>query len=295
MCEVRKISDTLTLDTTVSKVHNDYVNHKIEKFGCSPRLYGCLYEANTDEFGNEVLTKVSDNCVVAGGAILTLMKLAGVKPNWLPASFNQIWNINSDIEGNPENSKVALFGVGTGGCGIIWNDVKDPDPKQRDIDDIVPIRVATEDMLSGTDADKYYMKTKMPGDTGLNAWMLKEFDQPIQIRSLWKDAAEDGEDGTEINGEIYDSTRTEGQEHFMEMVLKFNKNDVRSYYEAIGSLKDARFNTIGIYTGEKVVIDAAKGIIDYVNVRLFSVINIANDSVQERKEIKYVYRIYAMI
>ena len=284
---VRQHNDTLAFDDA-------YVKDKIDKFGTSPRIFGRLFEANTDEFGREVLTPVAANCVVAGGAIFTLMKLFNVQPNWLPQSINQIYNINADVEGNVMNSQVALFGVGIGGCGLEFNSVIDADPKQREVAEMIPIRVAAEETLTGTDAEKYYMKTQLPG-TEQYAWLMKEFDQPVGIRSLWKDAAEEGEDGTEITGEIYDSPRTEGQEHFAEMILKFNKNDVRSYWEAIGDLSMARFNSIGIYFGEKVITDPTNGAIDYINVRLFSTINFENDSVKDRKEIKYVYRLYAMI
>ena len=294
--QVRHLHDTLALDERMMKNDelNKYVADKNEKYNMSPRLYGKLFEAVTDDFGREVLKPVNANCVVAGGAIFTLMKLFGVTPSWMPQTLNQIYNINADIESNPMNAQVALFSVGIGGCGMMFNSVIDADPKQRDVADLIPIRVTSEETLTGTDAEKYFMKTKLAG-TDMTAYMAKEFDQPVKIRSLWKDAAEEGEDGTEITGEIYDSTRTEGQEHFAEMILKFNKNDVRSYWEAIGDLSMARFNSIGIYFGEKVIIDAATGAIDYVNVGLFSTINFENDSVKDRKEIKYVYRLYAII
>lgn len=297
-CEVRMLKDNLSLDSAAKKVDESidrYIQNKLEKFGTSPRLYGVLYEAVEDEYGNEVLKKVNANCVVAGGAIFALMKIFDVEANWFPASLNQIYGINNDIEGDINNSHVALFGVGIGGCGLMFNSIIDPDPKQRDVADLIPIRVSTDELLTGTDAEKYFFKTTMPGDGTTYAWMLKEFDQPIKIRSFWKDAAEEGVDGTEITGDIHESSRTEGQEHFAEMVLKFNKDDVRSYWESIGSMDMARFNAIGIYFGEKVIVDPTTGREDYINVRLFSTVNFENDSVKDRKEIKYVYRIYAMI
>lgn len=57
----------------------------------------------------------------------------------------------------------------------------------------------------------------------------------------------------------------------------------------------ARYNAIGLYTGQKVLIDEDSSYYDYVNVHLFSTVHIDNESVKERKVSTYAYRIYSAI
>ena len=81
-------------------------------------------------------------------------------------------------------------------------------------------------------------------------------------------------------------------ESFANFKLVLEDHDVRSYFEAMGQLSLARINTIGLFMGEKVMVDDHP---DYVNVRLFSVLNLNNEPLAERKRIVYYYRIYALI
>lgn len=122
---------------------------------------------------------------------------------------------------------------------------------------------------------------------------MKEAEQVPVIRSLWKDAATEEEDGTEITEDISASESLNDVECFAQYKIKLLQDDVRSYFNAMGMLSMARYNTIGLYTGEKVTLPNGK--YDYVNVRLFSVVNLNNEPLDERKEITYYYRIYAMV
>ena len=78
----------------------------------------------------------------------------------------------------------------------------------------------------------------------------------------------------------------------MEIPVLLRDDDVRSYYEAMGMLPQARFNSIGLFVGEKVTIGDYQ---DYVNVSLFSVLNMNNEALAKRKTITYIYRVYALI
>ena len=66
-----------------------------------------------------------------------------------------------------------------------------------------------------------------------------------------------------------------------------NTNDVREYFLATGNLKMARYNTFGIYTGEKVGNE-------YGNVRLYAVVNFNNRSLDTATSSSYIYRIYSL-
>ena len=276
------LKDYMTFASALSGGESSAVNSK-------PLFKGVLYERYVDDFGNEVLNKVGENTVVVGGAIMALEHLCGFDATWKPATLNEIYNINPDIPGDAKKSLIALFGAGTGGSGLSFGSIVEKDIKRRDVPDLIPLRVT--DTLTGDDADKYYFK-KNNGD-GTYSWYLKEFSVDPIIKKCWKDSADDEEDGTEVTSEIYNSERTEGLQTFAEFILDFNTKDVREYYESIGSLDSARYNSIGLYVGEKVQLE--DGSFDYINVRLFSYLNIDNKSVKIKTASQYVYRILSLV
>ena len=276
------LNDYLTFASALTSCESKAVKSK-------PLFKGVLYERYTDDFGNEILNKVGENTVVVGGAIEALEHLCNTEATWKPATLNQIYNVNPDIPGNNMNSYIALFGVGVGGSGLSFGSIVEKDIKRRDVPELIPLRVT--DTITGDDADKYYFK-KSNGDGTFN-WYLKEFSVEPVIKTCWKDSADDEEDGTEVTSEIYNSERTEDLQTFAEFILDFNTKDVREYYESIGSLDSARYNSIGLYIGEKVELE--DGSFDYVNVRLFSYLNIDNKSVKIKTASQYVYRILSLV
>lgn len=260
-----------------------------------PPFKGVLYrDDGVNEYGRHVFTKVNENIVTLGGSITALEKLAGVTAAFKPNSINDIMGINTGHDYHPDTTTVALFGVGTGGAALDFANVFDPSVKQNIVADMVPMMVSEND-LTGADASKYMMKSTITtsGGTQLKCWYLKEFETTPIIRSLWKDAATDEEDGSEITDDISESESLNDVEAFVQYKLKITQYDVRSYFEAMGMLNMARYNSIGLYTGEKILLP--DGTYDYVNVRLFSVVNINNEPLDQRKEITYYYRVYAMV
>lgn len=255
-----------------------------------PLFKGVLFEENDDGFGNPILRKVNENTVVLGGAVLALEHLCNATATFKPATLNTIHNVNPSVQGDNSQSFIKLFGVGIGGAALDFGNVKAPDVKQREILDFVPLRVG--EAVTGTDSNKYYFK-KLNQDSTTYSWYLKEFEEEPTIKSLWKDAAEANTDGTEILEEIYNSERVEGIESFAEFTIKLNVNDVREYFESIGELDMARYNSLGLFTGQKV--DVGDGVMDYVNVRLFSVVNFENRSVKDKSEAIFKYRVYSLI
>ena len=256
---------------------------------------GVLYrDDGVDAFGRPIFTPVAENTVTLGGAIAGLERLTGKDAAFKPNTLNSILNINdSGHTYDPLKTPIALFGCGIGGASMTFDEVYDPSPRQNNLAQLVPMMVA-QDELTVTDADKYMMRSSIvtPNNTSLNCWYLKEFDVEPTIRSLWKDAPEENQDGTEITADVADVESTNGVESFANFKLVLEDHDVRSYFEAMGQLSLARINTIGLFMGEKVMVDDHP---DYVNVRLFSVLNLNNEPLAERKRIVYYYRIYALI
>lgn len=254
-----------------------------------PLFKGIMYQANDDGYGNPVLKKVGENTVVLGGAILALEHLANATASFKPMTLNSIYSLNQGIAGNNMTSYISCFGLGTGGAALDFGNVFSTDIKAREIPGFVPLRSGS--VLAGSDSNKYFFKKSIGG--GNYNWYLKEFDSVPVIKSLWRDSAEENADGTEINAEVYNSTRTESIESFAEFVIKLNTYDIREYFLSIAELDMARYNSLGLFTGQKV--DIGGGVYDYVNVRLFSYLNFENKSVKERTETEYRYRIYGIV
>lgn len=267
----------------------DPFKHMAKQIGKFP-VAGILLEELDDGFGNKILKPIESNTVVVGGAILALEKLCGVSSSFLPTTLNSILNINASETGTFANSSIKLFGCGTGGAGLDFGSVIAPDIKQNNVKDLVPMRYGAT--VSGDDAAKYFMKGQA-ADGVNNAWYLKEFDAAPTIHTRWKNSVDGESDGTEITGDISDSSNTEGIESYAEFQLSLNTNDVREYFEATGQINLARYNTIGFYTGEKKSLTG--GGTDYVNVRLASVITFNNRDVSTKTAASYRYRIYSLI
>lgn len=257
----------------------------------SPGLKGILYEEVTDDYGQTILQKVNSNTVVIGGAILALEHLTGATTCWKPATLNSIYNINTELSATVSDldSRICLFGIGIGGSDLKFGDIVDPQTKQRDILEPIPFRYGLA--LTGKNTDKYHFKiTEQDGSTF--KWMLKEFSDTPLIRSQWKDSIEDDVDGTEINSEIYDSTKSELLQSFAEYKIEIDYDDVYEYFKAIGELKMGRYNTIGLYTANKVQLE--NGDYDYVNIRLYACVTFNNRDASVKTHTTYRYRVYSL-
>lgn len=254
----------------------DSVMHKVTR--------GELFQKLTDSYGNTFLKPIASNTVVLGGAILALEKLCNTQASFKPTTLNDILSIN--VSGTTSgNEKIALFGCGTGGAQLDFGNVVATDIKQNNVKDLIPIRYGAS--LTGTDAEKYFMKSAN-SDGSTYSWYLKEFDSTPIIKSFWKNSVDSEGDGTEITEDISSSTKTEGIETYAQFELSMNTNDAREYFVATGNLKMARYNSFGIYTGEKVGDE-------YGNVRLYAVINFNNRDLSLSSSANFVYRLYSLV
>lgn len=245
---------------------------------------GELFQKLDDGYGHTFLKPIASNTVVLGGAILALEKLCNVQASFKPTSVNDILGIT--VSGaTAGKEQIALFGCGTGGAQLDFGNVNATDIKQNNVAQMVPMRYGAS--LTGTDANKYFMKATN-ADGATFSWYLKEFDSVPVVKSFWKNAVDSEGEGTEITEDISSSTRTEGIETYAQFELSMNTNDVREYFVAQGNLKMARYNTFGIYTGEKVGDE-------YANVRLYAVVNFNNRDLSLSNSSSYIYRLYSLL
>lgn len=244
---------------------------------------GELYQKITDAYGHTFLKPIASNTVVLGGAILALEKLCGIQAAFKPNTLNDMLGVSVSGTTNGKET-IALFGCGTGGSQLDFGNIVAPDVKQNNVKELVPMRYGAS--ISGTDANKYFMKVTN-SENNINSWYLKEFDSTPVIKSFWKNSVDTESEGTEIIEDISDNNRTEGVETYAQFEISLNANDVREYFLTTGNLKMARYNSFGIYTGEKVGNE-------YGNVRLYAVVNFNNRSLQTPVTSSFIYRIFAL-
>lgn len=239
-----------------------------------------------DEFGDCLFT--GENQVVLGGALFVLQKCWGVESKLKVKDLNTIYNISNTgapVDPLSKDNLVCLFGVGIGGAGDAPTSVKDVKFHEREIMDMVPLRI-TDQELSIEDQNKYWFRKK---DDLTTAYFLKTFESEPEIKTLWKDGPED-EDGTPVEGDVHDTVRTEPIETFVEMILKISKKDVREFFQLNGNIEQTRVNSIGLFTGVKGQL--ADGTQDYKNVTLFSKLNIPNEILVLSKDLTIQYRVF---
>lgn len=275
-------------------------------------------DQNVDDWGNPIFEHVNDNTVVLGGAVMALRYLFGrfsdmgkashetseSTSGFIPATLNEMYNENNQngltiVNAVSDLPAVRLFGVGTGGASAEkFGDVFDPDFKQRELVNWIPFRVSDTDSLpeSATEADKYYFRHQLSSGPSVKyGWYLKEFENrgDVPIISRWKDTIDSVASGSIIENEVWDSTSGNMIESYGECRLKITEDDIKPYFEYTGDTPMARYNTIGLFSGTKKEI--SEGYSDYVNVRLFSVVNLDNVSVKIPTECTYLYRVYAAV
>jgi hypothetical protein len=250
-----------------------------------------------NEFGEKVFSH-EDNETVLGGALIVLEKLANVESTLKVASINHIMNIN-DLVPTAESSATADdiligWGVGIGGSGDAFGSRVEVKFQEREIGQnghsgqMVPFRVVSEPFdPTSVEAAKYWLRKKR--EDGYYEYYGKSFEAEPIIKVLYQDGV-DGEDGTEVEDDVYNTTRTDPIEVFLEMTLKITSKDIREYFEHLDQVEAARFNTIGLFVGRKTEIDT--GYIDYTNVKMFSKVTLDNEPLANSKSLTMIYRIF---
>ncbi len=238
----------------------------------------------------EVLERTT-NEVVIGGSLFALEKMFGVKSNLHISTINTVMGINpdnSDVSNRYlTDNYICLFGVGTEGCGDAINTVKPVKFTDRDMGGMVPFRYTPEN-LSATDSVKYWFKTT--DELGNVSYYLKSFENPCEIKALWDDANEDGEDGSPVTDDVHTTSRTENIFVFAEIILKIDKKDIKEWFEANGEVELARVNSVGLFSGIMTTLE--DGSQDYKDVKMMTKFNFNNEMLDMNKDLEFIYRIY---
>ena len=249
-----------------------------------------------DGMGNILFTRKQNN-VVLGGSIYVLEKLLNIRAALQVADLNTIMGIMNenptftDDDVIPRDHHVCLWGIGIGGSGDSIGSVRAVNFYEREIGsngnstEMIPFRVV-EGELSESEKENYFFHKDL-GD-GLTGYYLKAFQSEPVIKVLWNDGL-DGEDGTEVTADVYNTDRTDAIEVFAELNLFLSKKDGREYFNLLGELEKARVNSISLCSGIKKEYESGK--YDYTNVGMITKLNFGNEML-ENKEITFRYRIF---
>ena len=268
-------------------------------YGVHTTRQGKLFRTSidaVDQFGNTLFTQLENN-VVLGGSLYVLEKLFNVRSPLQVATLNEINQINADsskvspTDPFPSDHYVCLWGVGIGGSGDAIGNVRPVNFYEREIGskgnstEMVPFRVV-DAPLTGRDAEKYFFRKSLTG--GKIGYYLKTFESKPVIKTLWGDGV-DGEDGTEVTADVYNTDRQDDIEVFAEIVLHLTKREIREYFTMIGQVEKARMSTIALCAGIKH--EVSSGVYDYANISMITKLNFGNEML-ENKEITFRYRIF---
>lgn len=228
------------------------------------------------------------NKIPVGGILSMLVNTFNATSGLTISSLNELMGIGrtGTLRQNTP-STVCLFNLGLGGCGAAYTDEKEVLDQDNIVPSMIPFRIV--DSKSELDEpDKYWFAKQM--ENGKTAYYLKSFEGIPTIKTLWKDASEEGEDGTEVVGNPKESDRTEGMESFAQMILRISRKDLREYFSIYEDSRYPRFNSLGLCLGQKGVLDDGRE--EYLNVYQFSILNFSNEMLHFDKDLTIIYRLY---
>lgn len=147
---------------------------------------------------------------------------------------------------------------------------------------MLPFRY-TKTALNAGDQRKYFGKKSENGFTG---YYLKTFDTEPTIKHVW-DATSTADESDIQQDHVWDLSKKSPVSSYVQIRLKISENDIKEWYSATGNVADAKFNTIGLFTGSY---NPSKG--DYENVKLFSKLHIGTESLSLSKDVDLLYKVY---
>lgn len=322
--------DHITLEDNISTKDNIYTGGLWAK---TEVLYGTGYHHN--RLGKSTLDEVfgtDHNMVPISGTQSVLQYLFGVKG---PINISTLYDEMGIGQPNDESATpqflvpdpittdgsavyrksiynpghlVQLFGIGVTGTAENNITVHKVGYRETKIEMVVktvdgqldakmyPFRF-DENELDPQERQKYFGKLVDP-KTGKTGYYLKRFEAFPEIKHIWKnmDTMDSDQETPVTDGTVFDFTRDDAINTFVECHLKITKKDLKEYFQyALDQPESCRFNTIALYDGlytEKGKADNEQ-FGDYCNVRLFSKLNIPTEHLSLQKDLDIIYRIYA--
>lgn len=237
----------------------------------------------------EVIFNQLPNMITTSGSAFAAAKIWNITPDiWTP-TYNNYLGLDRTVNepypnpGVRPEERVFLFAVGIDGCGAEPSQVFQVDPtKWINVDNLVPFRyVNATDDLGDELREKYFGRKTLAN--GKIAYYFKAFDtEPIFVQQYT--------DGTPIGNDIYDSSRKDEVENYIELKMSITKEDCRDWFISTVGIRSAKVNSISLLTAWKKVID---GYVYYQDIRPYTKYNFSNEHLIEiSKGIDFIYQIY---
>lgn len=263
-------------NTTLLTLFDDNTNKDTHKIERKTRIQWF-------EEGSNVCKYDVTNKVIIAGAGFTARCHFDLPRTEITPSYNTALNLQNTVSETPTApEKVYLFAVGTDGCGPENSQVYPVDYKKWiGINALVPFRypLASND-INATLRSSYFGRKEI-GDRV--AYYFKAFETAPTFNQQYVD-------GTPIDSTIYDSTKVDDAESYVEIKLKIPKEDCRDWFLANAGINEAKINTLSLLTAWAKTID---GHVYYQDIRPMTKLNIPNEPLIDlTKGLDIIYHIY---
>ena len=238
----------------------------------------------------KVLFTTHNKVLIAGSQFVAQKVFDLPKLNEFP-SYNSDLQLENSVYTAPERTpKVCLFCCGTNGCGTESSNVFPVDYTKRinpSNGDLVPFRYPLiQNDLTPELREKYFGRI----ETSERAtYYFKAFESDPVLRMRYAD-------GTDIDYQVYESTKKEAANTFVEMTMQITKEDFREWFNddegGGGGINNAKINSISLLTAWYKD-DFGDGYRYYQDIQPFTQLNIPNEPLIDlTKGIDITYHIY---
>lgn len=205
-------------------------------------------------------------------------KLGLITPDGTPTA-----TIVTNTKATEKDPKILLFCLGTDGCGAETSQVYPVDYKHWiSPDDLIPFRFQVIGHDISPELRETYFGRKEINDEFI-AYYFKRYEGTPKFVQQFVN-------GDTITEDIFDTTRTDLAESYVEITLKVLKEDIRDYFAATVGIDEARINSISLCTAWPVEID---GVLYFNDIRPFTKLHIPNEYMNDvTKGIDIIYHIY---
>ena len=237
----------------------------------------------------ELVFKGKNKVILPGAGFLARAMFDLPSSTEITPSYNTKLDLENSVYETPDAlNTTILFAVGIGGCGRENSQIYDVDyAKWITPEELVPFRYCLSNEDISDSLREVYFGRKTIGDR--IAYYFKAFENNPTLVQQYVD-------GTPINSDVYDSSKQEEIETYVDIRLSVTKEDCREFFLATTGINDARINSISLLTAwPKYFEDPStrKQYKYFQSIRPITRLNFSNESLIDlSKGLDIIYHIY---